>query len=392
MKLPLLLLITMATVTAAWAEPDVDVSGEVRVRAEIDAKDFDPAAATRQFTDLRTRVAFATLLQDNTRVFVQIQDSRRFGGQDADGADLSGTLNNGRNVDMHQAFVRIGRLWRNGLGLQAGRFELNLGNQRVFGAVGWHNVGRSWDGASLFLERSAADVAGYWLRRRELDDPRQNRDFDVYGINARLKKLGGEIFLFQESDADAIAGADSTGIEALNRTSAGLYLRREFGRTDIEINGVYQFGDQRANRIEASETDTVLVYFQQDIAAFLITCEVGHTFASASQTRIAIAVDYASGDDDPSDSTYEAYDNLYYTGHKFRGFMDYFLLSEPEGLLDFMLRGQVTPSPGWLLGADFHYFRAAADVNFPNKGPEIDLYAETTRVPGAELAAEIRGE
>ena len=108
-----------------------------------------------------------------------------------------------------------------------------------------------------------------------------------------------------------------------------------------------------------------------------------------TKARLALGIDYASGDADPGEGTFKAFNNLYYTAHKFRGFMDYFLLSNPSGLLDLYLRGKVEPGRGWLLLADIHYFNTAADpANDPiatsrNLGWEIDLTAWTVRIPGA---------
>ncbi|MFH1842612.1 MAG: alginate export family protein [bacterium] len=364
------------------AEPDVTVNGQVRARHEFDGKSFHPDYVTQNFIDLRTRLGVGAKLNDNTDVFVQLQDSRRLGGMDLEGKDQSGTLDNGQQVDVHQAYLKINQLWQDGLGLQLGRFEVNLGNQRIFGAVGWNNVGRSWEGVSPFFDRDGFEARGFWLKRRELNDPMANRDFDIFGLNAKLKNLGAELFVFLENDADQMADSVDTEVDKLGRVNVGTYVGRKYGDLDIALNAVYQTGKQRAT--------TAKVFVEQDIAAFLFTFEAGYTLNPDSKARLAAGIDYSSGDD-PDTEDHEAYDNLYYTAHKFRGFMDYFLASHPMGLIDMILRGQVAPAAGWLLKADLHLFQAAQEYdvggNATSKdvGTEIDLTVSTSRIEGAGL-------
>ena len=56
--------------------------------------------------------------------------------------------------------------------------------------------------------------------------------------------------------------------------------------------------------------------------------------------------------------------------------------------MDAMVRGKISPGPGWLMALDYHYFRAA-DKETPNrsynKGSELDLTVKTTTVPGVSF-------
>ncbi len=354
-----------------YAESPIAITGEIRGRYEADKKSFDDGAHAKTFNLLRTRVGVLGEVKENASVFVQFQDSRLLGGRsDATLDEQSGTLNNGANVDVHQAFFQIDELWSQGPGLKAGRFELNLGNQRVFGAVGWHNVGRSWEGVIAFLERTAFRTDMFWLKRREYNDHRGNLDFDIIGANVAVTRLGAELLLVYEHDA----------LDELERINIAGYLNRRFGNLQVISNGVVQVGSKE---IAAS--------IDQDISAFLLTGELIVHFDSPQQPRVSAGLDYASGDDEPDDDVH-AYDNLYYTGHKFRGHMDYFVASRPEGLLDVIARGSISPAPGWRLGIDAHCFRSAAEYlteageESNAIGAEFDLHASTTRVAGANIA------
>ncbi len=380
--------VVVSLVVPSLAETEVNFTGQVRVRTEGDKRSFQAGAPTKETTFLRTRLALEAIYEEYTHVFIQLQDSRTWGGTTQSGQGASGTLADGENVDLHQAFIKMDRLFGPNWGLQAGRYELNLGNQRVFGAVGWHNVGRSWEGANLWYEVPAVSVTGYWLKRWERNDSVRNSDFNIFGANAKIKDYGAELFFFWENDANKNLVPDfDSNTNALDRLDLGGYYRKVFGVTDVEVNAVYQFGNRALVQTTARDTSVT----GQDISAYLITAEVGVTVSEEKKARIAALIDFASGDDDPTGGTFKTYDNLYYTGHKFRGRMDYFLASNEQGLMDLMLRGSVAPASGWELRADIHYFMTAEKyVDFDAQetsavGWEVDLAARTTRIAGMKV-------
>ena len=379
-QLAVVTLLAMCLYVPVVAETELEVSGQVRARTEADKKDFDPDATSKSFTDLRTRAKLEALVDENTEVVVQLQDSRRLGGQDASGDDNSGTLNNASNVDVHQAYLHIRELWENGFGLKAGRFEVAYGGQRLFGSVGWSNVGRSWEGMKLTLKRPNYSEELFWLKRRELNSSFGNTDFDILGIHSDFKTIGLQLLVFYEYDGKEIvhsSGLDNT----LDRINFSAYFKREFERLTLEANGVYQTGKQVSR--------SFMPPLRQDINAFLITVEGRLVVDPDQKAWVGAGVDFASGDSDPSDDDFKSYNNLYYTGHKFRGHMDYFIPSRAEGLIDIFVRGSITPVEGWTLSADVHHFMSHQDYmgtggNLDSDvGVEIDLYAKTTKIKGA---------
>jgi len=385
--------LTMATLASATtAGTEVDISGQVRARAELDQKSFDTADGMRQYTYLRTRVKADATISENTHAVVQFQDSRRLGDN-----DYSATLNDGMNVDIHQAYLKVDQLWENGPGVKVGRFEVNLGNQRVFGGVGWHNVGRSWEGVEAFFDRPKVKFNAYWLKRLERDSQVGNADFDVYGLHATMKDQHLDLFGFLESDA-LLAELDQGGEtytadhQNMKRFTFGFYTKQTHEQFDFEFNGALQTGKQRY----WPDTDTLSA--EGDLSGMMFTGEAGYSFDSPRNPRVAVGIDYASGDDDLTDNDYKAYNNLYYTGHKFRGFMDYFIGSNEAGLMDLMLRGSCHPVEGWTVKADLHLFSTAADYEYiasgtsdttmtTDVGTEIDLTVSTGRIAGVKLAA-----
>lgn len=368
----------IAAPTRTLAGEPVVIDGQVRVRSEIDARDFDAGVARRHFTDLRARIGARAALAENGHAYVQIQDSRRLGGTGANGVLSSGSLANGANLDAHQAYIQVDRLFSSAWGLRAGRFEVSLGNERLLGAVGWSNVGRAWEGLHSFYQFGGGRIDGLWLKAAERNSADRNRDFDAFGLNLTLKAPGLQVLTLYEVDAKDAAQAGQPA--RLERMTAAGYLKRDLAPFDLEGNLAVQLGTQEFARPGDNASD---------ISAFMIALEAGYKLGATS--RVALGVDLSSGDDKPADDEIKTFDNLYYTGHKFRGAMDYFVPSRAPGLLDTMLRLSTQPNEGWTVKADLHYVATAQDyVDFQGDettavGSELDLSATTVRVKGVTI-------
>ncbi len=386
----------------AMGESKISISGQVRVRSELDSRSFDSSRTIINTCYLRTRLNLKAEINDNAFTYIQFQDSRRLGDNTVFGQAASGGLNDGHNVDLHQAYLQVNHLWNNGIGVRAGRFEVIHGNQRVFGAVGWSNVGRTWEGANFFHTIANTRLNAYWLRKMEQYDETRNSDFDIFGINADIRPWNLELFAFVENDAfqpnpsDTIevTGVDTTFItysgthNQLQRITLGMYYHREYKQFDVIMNAAYQLGTMQAWKDTSTKVDTSdFISEEHDIAAAMATFEVGYTLKSKMQPRLAVGIDYSSGDNNRFDTDHHAYDNLYYTGHKFRGAMDYFIGSGDAGLIDMMFRARFDPLEGWTLAGDFHYFKTAADYVYNSKkvtdvGMELDLSLSTDKISG----------
>jgi hypothetical protein len=405
LKLFLVLAVLCSLAVPAMADTDIGVSGQIRLRIETDEKDFGDSITTLNFADMRSRMVLEAIVDNNAHVFIQYQDSRRAGDD-----DLSGTTINGKNGDVHQAWLKVDNLFGKGWGAKGGKFEFILGNERVFGAVGWSNVGRSWQGLMFWYDNPKAKIMPFWLKRLELNDPGYNRDFDIFGILALVKDLNWESFAVYEYNAD------STGLtrNKLGRFTLGTYYKREHQKFDFELNAALQAGDMATFGNEIISVDTILWGIdttfvnhynplELDISAYMFTLEVGYQVCSKKNGRVAVGVDFTSGDSNTDDNKHKTYDNLYNTGHKFNGYMDYFTASkltgkpyEKAGLIDLMLRGGLDVIRGWKAKCDIHYFMTAQEYSYigetdPNYtrdvGFEFDLTVSTTRVAGVNLVA-----
>ena len=120
---------------------DLDVSGDIRWRSEVDGTDFNKDTKTFCSSVLRTRLYLDFEAAENVKVFVQAQDSRNIGWP------ASGNIALSRFLGFNQVYLKAWDLFTPGLGFMAGRFALSYGNERVFGTVGWSNTGRYFEGS-----------------------------------------------------------------------------------------------------------------------------------------------------------------------------------------------------------------------------------------------------
>lgn len=237
----LITFLLIAAVGTAVAETEVNVTGQVRVREEVRKTDFDKATTDITTTLIRSRVGVEAVVDSNTHGFVQFQDSRRMGDLDQFGNNTSGTLNDGKNVDIHQAYILIDRFGHDKLSLKVGRFEFTMGNQRVFGSVGWNNVGRSWDGGLLSLNLKNVKLTGFGLVKARRGNEFYNADFNISGILVNIKKARLELLGFFEHDRDTTD--NFTNINNLLRINLGAFWTFEKDGFDFEANAVVQGGE-----------------------------------------------------------------------------------------------------------------------------------------------------
>jgi hypothetical protein len=377
------LLLCAAAPVPAPAEVDIDLGASVRWRPESERELVRPGGQlrveARQLLRTRLRADFAP--NQRTQLRLHIQDARVLGDP------ASGRVSADTQLGVHEAYLKVGDFFVDGLALQAGRFEMNYGNQRLIGAVGFSNPGRTFDAVRLTLgeETTTFDVFGAKMVHRQTG---HNADTSFYGANARFGGLGAEGFVYWDYDGRQY-GSDE--VRRLNRWTAGAYAQRNIGssRFDYVFNLAGQFG----SFADSAEVDTMRVtYFKRTINAYLVTAELGYTFADENRIRLAGGLDFASGDD-PNDVDLGTFNNLYYTGHKFRGFMDQFLLSNAEGLVDLYGRFRMRPRDLWSLGLDFHYFQThreytsqvSSSMNEKIVGMEVDAILANKQIEHVDV-------
>ncbi len=336
------LIVTLAMLfgfTAAVAGA-IEVNGEIRYRSFMDNTDFNSDTDAFFWSEMRSRVNLSASNGENLNFFMQMQDSRTIG-------DESGGLADNGMYSMHQAYFTYSPCAASSF--KAGKFALGLHNQRLIGTVGWHNVGRTFEGFvyNRVFDAFTATFLGTQLNESYAADT----DHKVLGLNFALSQF--DVFGYWDFNENE----DSD----LSRMTVGVYRKHAWDAMDYEFMGAYQMGTTVADA---------------DIAAMMIFGEFGYTLAN--NARVAFLMDYTSGQDDSEDFT--AFDNLFYTGHKFRGAMDYFLDSNTEGLMDMAFKFSYPVNSAWGLSAAAHMFTyvEVAEGAEDALGNELDFAATYT--------------
>ena len=116
-----------------------------------------------------------------------------------------------------------------------------------------------------------------------------------------------------------------------------------------------------------------------DKGGYLIAARVGKKFGNVTmKPKLTLWADYLSGTEisDAIDGDTNSFNTLFDTGHKFYGFMDFFLGTQGTGLIDLAVKVAVQPMAKTTVKVDFHHFqRAEESVVGGNKtlGQEVDI-------------------
>jgi hypothetical protein len=372
--------------------PNITFNGQIRYRSELDGRFFDGTQKPLFINMLRSQVSLKFGLSENITALVRVQDSRNFG--ETQDAAWRGTLD-GRadNLDFREAWLE----WRNflvsGLSLKLGRQIFATNNERLIGALEWHNVGRSYDGATLVYatpEKTQIRAFGFVLGNDELlmtSAERQNPQ-GIIGIDLTLAlQQAFNIFLYHDRyerklrPAAFVVMGDSTSFQ---RTTAGLYLKNVVDGWEYEFEGAYQFGVKQ---------DIPIAGQNSNISAYLLTGYMGKRFTTQSNQHasVGIGLDYYTGDNLASANVYEGFNHLTTTIHKFYGYMDFFpfailpnagLRRTPAitnyGLFDPYVRLTYAPDAQTDMYIAGHYFVSQQSIVLPqgrraqNIGVELD--------------------
>jgi hypothetical protein len=351
------------------------VTGQIRHRFESAGTDFNETDFDN-FNLLRTRIGVLFQPEDGVEGYVEFQDSRKFGEEDNTLSDGSAA-----NIDLHQGYFAIKNAFNLPVDAKVGRMEVNFGPQRLVGAVGWHNIGRSFDGILLNLHGSNFKLNTFWLDEVEtggFDDTGDRDVFGGYGDWKISENYSGQPFLIWQRESPS---------NMLNRYTLAFYVKGAAGALSHETEFAFQGGTLQ----------------DLDVSAYMAALNVAYKLGVGGRLQPVIGggVDYLSGDDDPTDDKHKVFDTLYATNHKYYGYMDMFLNIPVHtlglGLMDIHLKGGIAIASKTKLNGAAHLFRANEDFVLTSGatskafGSEIDLTlnhvysANVTMVVGASL-------
>jgi len=221
----------------------IKISGELRTRFEGRAK-FSPAypADTEHALTLaRTRLTIEARPAPNLRAVIQLQDSRVWGEEPSTAANL-------QNIDLHQGYFIWEKIGGSSFALKLGRQELSYGDERLIGAFGWSNVGRSFDAIKLSYRGGGFFVDGFTATTRETIALEQDASFSgVYAGFSGLPfgKLEGYA-LVKLDDREAFASElDPTALGTLSIQTFGVRAVGPGGKSPFSYGAelAFQTGD-----------------------------------------------------------------------------------------------------------------------------------------------------
>ena len=317
-------------------------------RFEASNRDFNSRTAYNNFNILRSRLSVTITPTDDIEAFIQVQDSRIWGEEFSTLTDGSAD-----NFDLHQGYVKIKKFFKAPLDIKLGRQSVNYGEQRLVGAVEWHRIGRSFNGAIFDLHGEKWWVDGFAFQVVDSLYTGDYQDLFFWGGYANYK-------LHQNHRAQVFAmWQRKQPPSVLNRGTVGWFLEGDIGAFSYASDAAYQFGDITPAREQDNPVSTV--------EAWMFTLKLGFAPADVkTKPEIYLAADVLSGDGDPDDNKWKVFDTLYATNHKFYGFMDYFLNIPLHtfggGLIDTWGRFKVTPLERTPMMLDIHYFQSQQDV------------------------------
>jgi len=337
---------------AARRPPWLKLGAELRGRLERpDAQGFLRGNDDGYYLH-RLRLDAALEPHRQVRLFFQVQDSQApgLGAKPAPGSVVN-------TLDVRQAYLELGPSGGNGWNLRLGRQDLIFGEERLVGAAGWGNVGRSFDAARLTYRRQGVRLD--WFASAvvvplngSFDKPRLANGF--YGFYSSfdrlLKDSVVEPYLLWRTNSSGDLDVYTAGTRAVGK------LHRGF---DLGVEMAVQTGHSARDGVRAWAGHWVL----------------GYTLPVKKRPpRLLLEYNYATGDAEPADGRRATFDQLYPTNHAKYGTADRIGW---RNIHDWMLGLDWRLSAKWRFTPAFHRFWLASrrDALYTEGGAALLRYA-----------------
>jgi len=382
----------------------VTIGGQLRERIEWYANTIE-GDGKEVVGSYRARIQIKAQLSDGvTAVFTP--QAVGYWGEGGQGLGLD---TGKANVYMHEAYMLLSNPFGiDNVIVKLGRQEVNLGNQRLVGAVGWSQAGRSLDGILVGYVAGDYGLAGFfygklndtanlvaWATPTDVSGTSSEPDIDIYVAtwqgNFKPFGIGGtyEITDIYVNPTSAYTQTTAVG-KNVDINVNTLYGRvtpvfdTDFAKIKLNLEGAIQDGDAGS----------------ADFNGYMFSVGAGATFADVTWApSVFLGYDYYSGDDNPDDNDLDAFWSVLPTAHKWLGHADLVWVNTPfyqfngNGLLnvatqsvgdfnvagveDLYLKLAVKPMDKVSAHLDVHYFSAAEDVTDGVKNYGDDIGWET---------------
>jgi hypothetical protein len=337
----------------------IKVSGEIRIREEfwsgaympnVPAANFADGDETLDYTRMRTRLRFDVDVEEDLDLVIELQDVRIFG------QELSTVgLNVGTSgVDIKRAEFLLHNAGIEHLTMEAGRFVMAYGDQRLIGHLEWVDQGRSYDGLRFQYKPDGyfADVFGVRIQDSLANDANDQDLFGVYGgKNDLFDFLGVEGYGLLVRDQRRLNNAVRLNNQDRNVVTIGTRLFGKKNAFDYTGELAYQTGRVAGLSLDAH--------------AFAVAG--GYTIPDNSmEMRVCAELDFASGDSNTTDSNSEQFQHMFPTNHAHYGQAD---LTNWSNIWDLSFGLSAKPADAITTSAKFHILRLDdADGGWANAG------------------------
>jgi hypothetical protein len=375
--------------TRPKADEGFKINGKIRIRPELDGRDFFNKTYPVTFTTARSRLSVDKTLFGSVQFFLQLQDSRVLGEE----KNLQGSI---KNTDLHQGYIVIKNILDIPLSAQAGKFEMSYGSERFIGLGNWGYIGRTFDGLRVSLATEPYKVDLFSITQNSSVSTPVSPDPNIYPVNQAFDPslmiygLWNSFRFLEDMPFDVFGYYEFNGNKTdkktndLQRYTAGLSYNPSFGDFSLTLEGAFQ-GGQKNDRIDSA------TFRLKDISAY--TASLLLSYKVIKPLAVSLGYDIISGTDPKDSSTkVNTYNQNLGTGHKFYGYMDYFTDMPKHtanlGVNDLYLMLKYGNNSDKLSGqVNAHYFtsnKKSAD-NLNVFGQELDLVLNYAIVKGASV-------
>ena len=311
------------------------IGGSLRLRGES-KQNFNFAGSEANFFLTQFRLSLKWQPSQNFSLFVEGQDSRKFG---AEGISTVATPNIFQDAfDVHQAFAdvsfKVGSL---PIKVRAGRQKFNLGAQRLVASLEWVNTARVADGLWVKLGSKGERMLDLFS---SIIVPVSPGQFNFHN------RTGSRYF---NSDFHGAYYTDNTLAPGVQFEGYWL-LRHENQVTDDNVHTIGTRGDYKSDAFNADAEFAFQVgtFGGLDHQAWMMHAGISRMILP--KTKLSFGYNYGSADSDPTDNKHGTFDNLFPLNHAYYGFMDFFSLQNvhnTEAIVNTSLFGKAGLRVAW---------------------------------------------
>ena len=349
-------------------------SAETRLRVQNLHNDTTSTSSTASY--FRGRINF-DLTSNIYKAYFQLQDSRLLGNQN-NYAGQTGLDNS--YPTFHQFYGQVSGPFNGKNRIRFGRFEMPLGNQRIFGRSNWGNYGRSFEGVTNSRNTRQGKILFFHLVNTDLYPMNDQFDYVIDGFyatsNIQTLRNRGTQSIESEKTKNPDSGVlfdyylfnenivVSPGENTKKRQTLGARIDKKFTRFSIEAEGAYQTGK----------------YYSDNIEAYLLSLNLEFPIGFIPFTKsISFSQEYISGDKyhlGGSDGVLSGFAKPFGAGHAFHGYYDNplhkkFANNSHAGLNEWFIKTKHEIFPDLNIVVKYHSFKDAIDVN--TYGQELDF-------------------